>query len=108
MHHFVLGKLATTSIRVNRVQSQAYECELRTFKGHSFVNYSTLSGTAAAAPTAAAATAAAVAAAAVGRLFIRAVLSKEVKETYELGIPLLGLELGLGIRSSVRVSLRVW
>ena len=43
-----------------------------------------------------------------GRLFIRAVLSKEVKETYELGIPLLGLELGLGIRSRVRVSIRVW
>ena len=73
MHHFVLGKLATGSIRVNRVQSRASECELRTFKGHSFVNYSTLSGTATAA--------AAAAAAAVGRLFIRAVLSKEVKET---------------------------
>ena len=40
------------------------------------------------------------------RLFIRAVLGKEVKETYELGIPQLGigLELGLRIRSRVRVT----
>ena len=47
-----------------------------------------------------------------GRLLIRAVLRKEVKETYELGIPLLGLglELGIGIRFRfrVRVSVRVW
>ena len=39
-----------------------------------------------------------------GRLFFRAVLRREFKETYELGIPKLGLglELGLGIRSRVR------